>query len=134
MISNLTKTEIKILGAANDVFLRYGFHGATLKQIAINAGVNKSAIHYYFRSKEILYSKIIKNTIDFIVSSDFTDNEVQKEYKRIRWFLSTELYNNFNLFSDTIKRLYPVDFEFKKHYIEKWLEYTSIYNPMPSFE
>ena len=45
-------TEQKILKAAKKTFLRFGFHGTTLQQIASMAGVNKSMIHYYFRTKE----------------------------------------------------------------------------------
>ena len=55
-------TEDLIFQAANNIFLLYGYHGTTLHQIAVMAGVNKSAIHYYFRSKEKLYGNVVKDT------------------------------------------------------------------------
>ncbi|MBN1462903.1 MAG: TetR/AcrR family transcriptional regulator [Paludibacteraceae bacterium] len=55
----LLTTENKIIHAAKSVFLFYGYHGATLQQVADLAGVHKSAIHYYFRSKERLYENYI---------------------------------------------------------------------------
>lgn len=45
----------KMLSAALDVFGRYGFDGASTRQLADAAGVNLQAIPYYFGSKEGLY-------------------------------------------------------------------------------
>ena len=64
MDNNELNTENKILEAANSIFMLYGYHGTTLQQIAVKANVHKSAIHYYFRSKEKLYSKVIKLLFD----------------------------------------------------------------------
>jgi AcrR family transcriptional regulator len=51
-------TEEKILVAAKKVFLRDGFHGSRMDEIAREAGVNKALLHYYFRSKEKLFEVI----------------------------------------------------------------------------
>lgn len=45
----------KMLSAALDVFGRYGFDGASTRQLTDAAGVNLQAIPYYFGSKEGLY-------------------------------------------------------------------------------
>ncbi|PDT38323.1 TetR family transcriptional regulator [Rhizobium sp. M10] len=45
----------KMLSAALDVFGRYGFDGASTRQLTEAAGVNLQAIPYYFGSKEGLY-------------------------------------------------------------------------------
>ncbi|AHG46519.1 TetR family transcriptional regulator [Rhizobium leguminosarum bv. trifolii CB782] len=45
----------KMLAAALDVFGRYGFDGASTRQLTEAAGVNLQAIPYYFGSKEGLY-------------------------------------------------------------------------------
>src|SRR4051794_21240089 len=45
----------KMLDAALGVFGRYGFDGASTRQLADAAGVNLQAIPYYFGSKEGLY-------------------------------------------------------------------------------
>lgn len=48
------KTVQKILDAALRVWTRAGYHGASLKEIADEAGVAKSLLHYHFASKEHL--------------------------------------------------------------------------------
>lgn len=44
-----------ILDAALDVFSRNGFRGATLDQIAKDAGLSKPNLLYYFPSKEAIH-------------------------------------------------------------------------------
>jgi TetR/AcrR family transcriptional regulator len=51
--------EERILAAATEEFANNGFFGARTQAIANAAGVNKAMLHYYFRSKENLYSRVI---------------------------------------------------------------------------
>lgn len=53
-------TEDRILKAATEEFANNGFYGARTQSIADAAGVNKAMLHYYFRSKENLYSQVIE--------------------------------------------------------------------------
>lgn len=53
-------TEEKILLAAEEVFLREGYDGARMQQIADRAGINKALLHYYFRSKDKLFQTIFE--------------------------------------------------------------------------
>lgn len=48
------KSVQRILGAALSLWARDGYHGASLKDIAAEAGVAKSLLHYHFESKEHL--------------------------------------------------------------------------------
>lgn len=102
-------TEQKILDAAITIFVRYGFYGITLQQIAKKAGVNKSAIHYYFRSKEKLYKKVLMEIIQVIESDEWNLKTIQKEDMNVKRFLNTEMYNNSTFFEKSIKELYPDD-------------------------
>jgi TetR/AcrR family transcriptional regulator len=52
--------EERILAAATEEFANNGFFGARTQAIADAAAVNKAMLHYYFRSKENLYSQVIK--------------------------------------------------------------------------
>lgn len=52
-------TETKILKAAEAEFLTKGFAGARTTSIAEAAGVTHAMFHYYFRTKEKLFEKII---------------------------------------------------------------------------
>ncbi len=56
--SKKDNTEDKILGAAQTVFIRKGMDGARMQEIADEAGINKALLHYYFRTKEKLFSAI----------------------------------------------------------------------------
>jgi AcrR family transcriptional regulator len=51
-------TQEKILEAARSVFMRDGYHGARMQEIADAAGINKALLHYYFKSKDRLFERI----------------------------------------------------------------------------
>lgn len=51
-------TEEQILEAARIVFIRKGFDGARMQEIADEAGMNKALLHYYYRSKDRLFEAV----------------------------------------------------------------------------
>lgn len=53
-----SKEEL-ILRAAGDVFLEKGLSGARMQEIADRAGINKTLLHYYFRTKKNIYARIL---------------------------------------------------------------------------
>ena len=55
-----TQTESRLLDAAEAVFAERGFRAATTAEIGRRAQVNKTLIHYYFRSKEGLYMAMMR--------------------------------------------------------------------------
>ena len=59
MDKNLNKEEL-ILQTAMQVFIDKGWHGTKMQEIADRAGINKALLHYYYRSKEKLYTKIFE--------------------------------------------------------------------------
>lgn len=118
--------EVKIFLAAYNTFLLFGYHGTKLHQIALEADVNKSVIHYYFRSKERLYIKVIKKVFDLILESKVNDNSDRRAFEKATWFLITELYNNKTLFERNLKELYPDDWGEKLRSLMNWLEIKDI--------
>ena len=60
-------TEKKILDAARDVFIRKGMDGARMQEIADEAGINKSLLHYYFRSKQKLFEAIFRDAFGLLI-------------------------------------------------------------------
>ena len=61
----------RILGAAEKVFARAGFNGATMAAIAEAAGLPKANLHYYFGSKPELYRELLAGTLrDWLVPMD----------------------------------------------------------------
>ncbi len=54
----------RILDAALDVFSAYGFRGARIDQIAAAAGLSKPNLLYYFRTKDALYTAVLRRTLE----------------------------------------------------------------------
>jgi TetR/AcrR family transcriptional regulator len=52
------ETDERIYEAARDVFHERGFDGARMQDIADRAGINKALLHYYYRSKDLLFEKV----------------------------------------------------------------------------
>lgn len=65
MIDNepLNDTESRILKVAEKEFMDKGFAGARTAAIAEAAGVTHAMLHYYFRTKEKLFEKIISEKV-----------------------------------------------------------------------
>jgi len=58
MAGQKLSTEEHILQVAREVFMQYGYDGTSMQMIADRAGINKSLLHYYYRSKERLFREI----------------------------------------------------------------------------
>ncbi|MDD2305758.1 MAG: TetR/AcrR family transcriptional regulator [Prolixibacteraceae bacterium] len=102
--------ENKILIAANETFLLLGFHGTTIAEIARTAGVNKTAIHYYFRSKERIYSIVLRKNLTLLLNAMNKSNEPLTpdvtqniEAEMIAWFLISEIRTNSQLIRKMIR-------------------------------
>lgn len=54
----INTTETSILKAAKTIFSQKGMDGARMQEIADEAGINKSMLHYYFRNKELLFKAV----------------------------------------------------------------------------
>lgn len=59
-------TRAALLEAATRVFGRDGFHAATTKTIAREAGANQALISYHFGSKEGLYFAVVDQIVDSV--------------------------------------------------------------------
>ncbi len=60
MLTPNSTTEERILEAAKKVFHSKGFDGARMQEIADEAGVNKSLVHYYYRNKDNLFKAVFE--------------------------------------------------------------------------
>src|SRR5262249_12106078 len=57
-----------LLGAAKDLFLRFGYRAVSSRQIAAAAGANVAMIRYYFGGKPGLYKEMLQSVVQPIVS------------------------------------------------------------------
>jgi len=56
-----SRTEHIILDAAKRVFQNKGMDGARMQEIADEAKINKAMLHYYYRSKQLLFEAVFNN-------------------------------------------------------------------------
>ncbi len=82
----ISKTEQQILEAARFVFVKKGLDGARMQEIADKAGINKALLHYYFRSKEKLFSRIFEHALDGVFE---VINESVREEGDVYVFIET---------------------------------------------
>jgi len=54
------QTEEKIFEAATEVFIEKGMDGSRMQDIADRAGMNKSLLHYYYRTKDRLFNAVFE--------------------------------------------------------------------------
>jgi len=54
------QTEDRIFEAATEVFIEKGLDGSRMQDIADRAGINKSLLHYYYRSKDKLFNTVFE--------------------------------------------------------------------------
>lgn len=59
-------TESNILNAAKRIFQHKGMDGARMQEIADEANINKALLHYYFRSKQLLFEAVFKNAYSLL--------------------------------------------------------------------
>ena len=82
-------TEEQILNAAKSVFERKGMVGSRMQEIADEAGINKAMLHYYYRSKQLLFEAVFKSAF-MLLSPQLNKvlNEDTSVEEKIRKFTS----------------------------------------------
>ena len=58
------ETRENIINAAREEFLNCGFQGSSLRRICSQAGVTTGAVYFFFKGKNDLFEKIIREVID----------------------------------------------------------------------
>ena len=61
-------TEDRIFEAARAVFHEQGYDGARMQAIADRAGINKSMLHYYYRSKDKLFEGVFRGSLMQVIA------------------------------------------------------------------
>lgn len=74
-----SNSSLKILAAAEKVFVEKGYDGSRVDEIAERAMINKSQLYYYFGSKENILKELMKKNIreaEEIVDQSFNISEI----------------------------------------------------------
>ena len=72
-----SSAEIGILNAAKRIFQQKGMQGARMQEIADEAGINKALLHYYFRSKQLLFEAVFKHA--FLILAPQLNNVINED-------------------------------------------------------
>ena len=97
-----------ILEAALEVFSRHGYRGATLDQIATEAGLSKPNLLYYFESKEnihlTLLNQLLETWLDPLVVLDAEGDPVEEilSYVQRKLDMAQEFPRESRLFANEI--------------------------------
>lgn len=59
----LSNTEDRIVEAAKCVFVRKGYEATKMGDIAVEAGIGRTALNYYFRTKEMLFDAVLSQLL-----------------------------------------------------------------------
>lgn len=106
----MTKTKLAIFNSAIDVFSKNGYEGATMDEIACNAGVAKGTLYYYFKSKEEIFQYVIKegiNVLDMKISKALSSISVSIDRIIVLCKVQLELvYEHRNLFKVILSQLW----------------------------
>jgi AcrR family transcriptional regulator len=63
-IKPFNETQLRILDAAEELFMQHGFEGASMRMLTAKAGVNLAAINYHFGSKDALIEAVFHRRLD----------------------------------------------------------------------
>ncbi len=93
MDSQQNNTEQRILEAAEREFMDKGFAGARTTAIAQAAGVTHAMFHYYFRTKEKLFERILSEKVMLIrdIMLDSIGNTDMSLYDKVRETIAKHL-------------------------------------------
>lgn len=106
--------EALILGAAEQVFARAGFGGATMAAIAQASGLPKANLHYYFGSKDVLYRAVLARILrDWLAPAEAITSEADprtaiEAYIRAKMALSAQRPHASKVFANELLHGAPV--------------------------
>jgi TetR/AcrR family transcriptional regulator, mexJK operon transcriptional repressor len=75
-----------ILRGAKEVFLKEGFGGTSMDDVAARAGVSKMTVYRHFGSKEDLFAGVITDLCNQIVDKDLQSIFQQEPYEALRQY------------------------------------------------
>lgn len=102
--------ENEILEAAEKLFAEKGFKGATTTLIAAEAGVTHAMLHYYFRTKDQIFLKVldtyteeIRQNLKSIMVSEINDTDFMRKVIEISFDFFNEHSGQMSLFLEVCK-------------------------------
>jgi len=117
---NKSEKYNKILNSAGAIFAEYGFHKATISQIATQAGVADGTLYLYFKNKDdILYQFISFKTNVVFKEMNAAVKKGQNAEEKLRYLIRchlTEFQNDRNMaiiFQSEVRYLREIESQIK---------------------
>ena len=63
--------ENKIIDAARSVFIEKGYAETSMSEIAARVGINRPALHYYFRTKDKMFQAVFSSIVSSVIPKVF---------------------------------------------------------------
>ena len=102
-VSNIDPKAQKILDAVRTILAKNGYMGTTISLVAKEAGVSRGLLHYYFKNKDEMLARVIKDNMKIsitMISSVFDQNNTPQGYaKGITELLRGVMENDPDFFS-----------------------------------
>lgn len=116
--------ERDILENARQAFIENGFNGTSMSDIAARTGINRTVLHYYFHTKEIMFNAVLGDILssflprvrDIVTDRDKSVSEridsvistyldALAENPGIPLFIIREIHRDFHLLESALKDL-----------------------------
>ena len=101
--SNIDPKAQKILDAVRTILAQKGYMGTTISLVAKEAGVSRGLLHYYFKNKDEMLARVIKDNMEIsiaMISSVFDQYQTPQGYaKGITGLLRDVMENDPDFFS-----------------------------------
>ncbi|ODC05445.1 TetR family transcriptional regulator [Terasakiispira papahanaumokuakeensis] len=130
--------EQRILRAAEAAFAHNGFKGTSMESVAEAAGLSKQNMLYYFRSKRLLYRRVLENILDqWVEKMVFTENpdsqpteviaqyirgklELSRDYPEGSRVFAHEIINGAPMLKDYLSKRLKPQFEHDLKLVKRW--------------
>jgi len=123
----MENNEHKILEAAKTIFQKKGMAGARMQEIADSAGINKALLHYYYRSKQMLFEAVFFQAFGLIAPKlgEVLNSEISL-FDKIKLF--TKGYISFAIAHPYLPRFIIQELNQNPDFAEKLIQHNSFPN------
>ncbi|HYB21384.1 MAG TPA: TetR/AcrR family transcriptional regulator [Thermodesulfobacteriota bacterium] len=112
MYRKINSTKDRIISSARAIFWERGYHGTSMKDIAMAAGCKPANLYNYFPSKEQLLFEILLEEMQMLISSlkHLEDDETTHPIEQLRILIKNQTAVLFG-FRKSSKLLFDMEFE-----------------------
>ena len=82
-------TVRRILDGSTELFVKHGYHGLAMREIAAAVGVSKPALYYHFRDKESLFVAVLEHHLAQVTALVALARRAPSAYEGLAGFLES---------------------------------------------